>query len=187
MEISSRQSAIDAGEELLAILRKHVDGIIAGTDESDEAVEIDRQLWESVSDYGDALDALYEDDDEDDDDSAEPEELTFTVRTRYDYTVLDEKAFLKAGTGVGAAVVALLERAGGKPISALEVDSLETGSGLLTVHLNGEPLVAADFASADEPTDLLLIDPRETLAHVVDEPIYDSRAEAEAAAKARQD
>ena len=187
MEISSRQAAVDAGEALIAILRRHIDSVAAETDETDAAVEVDRQLWEAISDYGDALDELYEDVEDDDEDDVEADELTFTVRTRYDYTVLDEKAFLSAGKGVGAAVAALLERAGGKPISALEVASLETGSGLLTVHLNGEPLVAADFAAADEPTDLLLIDPRETLAHVVDEPVYESRAEAEAAAKARQD
>jgi len=187
MEITTRQSAVDAGEALLAILRQHIDGVAAGTDETDAAVEVDRRLWESVGDYGDALDEMYEDSNVDDDDASEPEELRFTVRTRYDYTVLDEKVFLSAGKGVGAAVVELLERAGGKPLSALEVASLETGSGILTVHINNEPLVAADFTSTDEPTDLLLIDPQETLAHVVDEPIYGSRAEAEAAVKARQD
>jgi len=186
MEITSRQAAVDAGEALLAILRQHIDGLAAGTDETDAAVEVDRQLWESVGDYGDALDDLYEDDDADEA-ASESEELRFTVRTRYDYTVLDEKVFLSAGKGVGAAVVALLERAGGKPLSALEVAALETGSGILTVHVNDEPLVAADFTSTGEPTDLLLIDPRETLAYVVDEPVYESRAEAEAAAKTRQD
>jgi hypothetical protein len=180
---TDRQTAVAAGEELLAILRRHVDGVAASDDDSEAAADVDRQLWEAVAAYGDALDDLYGDEDEDE--PAESDELTFTVRTRYDYTVVDEKAFLSAGQGVGAAVVALLERAGGKPISALEVASLETGSGLLTVHLNNEPLVAADFASADEPTDLLLIDPQETLAHVVDEPVYESRAEAEAAAKNR--
>ncbi len=185
MENSSRQAAIDSGEALLAILRRHIDSVAAVTDETDAAVEVDRQLWEAISDYGDALDELYDDGEDEDDEAEDAGELTFTVRTRYDYTVLDEKEFLSAGKGVGAAVVALLQRAGGKPLSALEVDSLETGSGLLTVHLNGEPLVAEDFASADEPTDLLLIDPSETLAHVVDEPVYGSRAEA--AAKARQD
>jgi hypothetical protein len=50
------------------------------------------------------------------------------VRTRYDYTVIDEKAFLAASTGVGATVSALLERAGeSKPVSALEVASLRDG------------------------------------------------------------
>jgi hypothetical protein len=180
-----RTTAVETGNELLEILRAHIANLEAGTDEDDAAVDIDRRLWEAFSAYGDALDDLY--DDEDDEEAAEPEEITFTVRTRYDYTVIDEKAFLSAGQGVGAAVVALLERAGGKPISALEVASLETGSGLLTVHRNDEPLVAADFAAAEEPTDLLLIDPSETLAHVLDEPVYGSRAEAEAAAKQRTD
>jgi hypothetical protein len=180
-----RTTAVETGNELLEILRTHIANLEAGTDEDDAAVDIDRRLWEAVGAYGEALDGLYDEDDDDDEEAAEPEEITFTVRTRYDYTVIDEKAFLSAGQGVGAAVVALLERAGGKPISALEVASLETGSGLLTVHLNDEPLVAADFAAADEPTDLLLIDPSETLAHVLDEPVYGSRAEAEAAAKNR--
>ncbi len=181
-----RTIAVETGNELLEILRLHIAHVEEGTDEGDAAVEVDRRLWEAVGAYGEALDELYDDDDEADDEAAEPDEITFTVRTRYDYTVVDEKAFLSAGHGVGAAVVALLERAGGKPLSALEVASLETGSGLLTVHINDEPLVAADFASADEPTDLLLIDPREILAHVVDEPVYGSRAEAEAAAKNRE-
>ncbi len=180
---SSRQAAVEAGEELLAILRKHIDAVSSSADETDDAVEVDRALWEAIGAYGEALDDLYGDEDEEE--REEPAEITFTVRTRYDYTVVDEKAFLSSGQGVGAAVLALLERAGGRPLSALEVASLETGSGLLTVHINDEPLVAADFANADEPTDLLLIDPRETLAHVVDEPVYESRAEAEAAAKKR--
>lgn len=175
---------MSAGLELLAILERHIKLLETENDQDDAAVEVDRQLWEAVAAYGDALDVLY--DDEDDDDEPEtPDELTFTVRTRYDYTVVDEKAFLSAGKGVGEAVFALLERAGGRPISALEVPSLETGSGILTVHLNNEPLVSADFQAADEPTDLLLVDPDETLSYVLDEPVYDSRAEAEAAAKLR--
>ena len=149
------------------------------SDQDDAAVEIDRELWEAVGAYGDALDDLYDDDEEETE--ADDKELTFTVRTRYDYTVIDEKAFLAAGTGVGAAVSGLLERAGGKPLTALEVDSLETGSGLLTVHLNNELLLSADFQLADEETDLLLVAPNEDLVYVLDEPVYDSRAEAEAA------
>ncbi|MCU1525714.1 MAG: hypothetical protein JWO18_2608 [Microbacteriaceae bacterium] len=183
----SRQAAIDAGRELLAVLGEHIELLAGQQDQDDAAVEVDRQLWEAVGAYGEALDELYGDEDAEDDDAEEPDELTFTVRTRYDYTVIDEKAFLSAGKGVGAAVIALLERAGGKPISALEVPSLETGSGILTVHLNDEPLVSADFQSADEPTDLLLVAPNENLAFVLDEPVYDSRAEAEAAAKLRED
>jgi hypothetical protein len=183
----SRQAAIDAGRELLAVLGEHIELLAGQQDQDDAAVEVDRQLWEAVGAYGEALDELYGDEDAEDDDAEEPDELTFTVRTRYDYTVIDEKAFLSAGKGVGAAVIALLERAGGKPISALEVPSLETGSGILTVHLNDEPLVSADFQSADGPTDLLLVAPNENLAFVLDEPVYDSRAEAEAAAKLRED
>ncbi|TXN32359.1 hypothetical protein FVP33_01700 [Lacisediminihabitans profunda] len=180
----SRKTAVAAGLELLAILERHIKLLETEKDQDDAAVEVDRQLWEAVAAYGDALDELY--DDEDESESEAPDELTFTVRTRYDYTVIDEKAFLSAGKGVGEAVFALLERAGGRPISALEVPSLETGSGILTVHLNNEPLVSADFQAADEPTDLLLVDPDETLAYVLDEPVYDSRAEAEAAAKLRE-
>jgi len=175
--------AVDAGEHLIGILRTHIDLIAADPDDVDGAAleDVDRKLWDAVAAYGDALDELFED--EDDEPADEPDELTFTVRTRYDYTVLDEKEFLSAGRGVGAAVTALIERAGGKPLRALEIDSLETGSGLVTVHLNNEPLVADDFSAAEEPTDLLLIAPGEQLASVLDEPVYDSRAEAEAAAK----
>ncbi len=182
-----RTAAVEAGNELLEILKQHIARLEAGDDEDDAAVEVDSALWEAIGAYGDALDDLYGDaDDDDEDGDDEQDELTFTVRTRYDYTVVDEKAFLSAGTGVGAAVYSLLERAGGRPISALEVDSLETGSGLLTVHLNNEVLVSADFQSADEPTDLLLVDPKEKLDYVLDEPVYESRAEAEAAAKQRE-
>jgi hypothetical protein len=177
METNSRQAAIDAGEELLAILRRHIDEVAA----SDESEDVDSRLWEAVATYGDALDELYEDDDVEDD-SPEPDEITFTVRTRYDYTVVDEKAFLSAGKGVGQAVYDLLERSG-KTVPALDVSSLEAGSGLVTVHVNGAPLDAADFDDADETTDLLLVDPKETLAWVLTEPVYGSRAEAEAAAK----
>lgn len=182
-----RSAAVDVGNELLEILTQHIARLTSGDDESDAAVEVDSALWEAIGAYGDALDDLYGDE-EDDDDAADDgqDDLTFTVRTRYDYTVIDEKTFLSAGTGIGAAVHALLERAGGRPISALEVESLETGSGLLTVHLNGEVLVSADFQSADEPTDLLLVDPKEKLDYVLDEPVYESRAEAEAAAKLRE-
>ncbi len=178
---ASTPSATEAGEALLSILRKHIDAVAKNGIQDEAAEEIDQQLWEAVGAYGDALDELEED--EEPDDAPEPDELRFTVRTRYDYTVLDEKAFLKSGKGIGAAVLALLERAGGKPLSALEVDSLETGSGLLTVHVNNEPLVAEDFRTADEPTDLLLIAPGESLSFTLDEPVYESRAEAEAAAK----
>jgi hypothetical protein len=178
-----QQAAVEAGEALLAILRKHIDLVAAGEGDEIAAEKIDSELWEAVGGYGDALDELDDDEDFDDDEADEPEELRFTVRTRYDYTVLDEKAFLAAGKGVGAAVIALLERAGGRVISALEVPSLETGSGLLTVHLNDEPLVSEDFSTAEEPTDLLLIAPEESLQYVLDEPVYESRAEAEAAAK----
>ena len=54
------------------------------------------------------------------------------------------------------------------------------------MHLNNEVLVSSDFQSADKPTDLLLVDPKEKLDYVLDEPVYDSRAEAEAAAKQRE-
>jgi hypothetical protein len=177
------RSAVDAGENLIGILRTHIDLISADVDDVDGAAleDVDRKLWDAVAAYGDALDELFEGDD--DEPAEDQDELTFTVRTRYDYTVIDEKSFLAAGTGVGAAVTALIERAGGKPLSALEVDELETGSGLVTVHLNNEPLVAEDFAAAEEPTDLLLIAPGEQLASVLDVPVYESRAEAEAAAK----
>jgi hypothetical protein len=178
-----RQAAIEAGRELQTILGAHIALLITGTDQDDAAIEVDRELWEAVGAYGEALDELYDEDEDDDVDDTD--ELTFTVRTRYDYTVVDEKAFLAAGTGVGAAVSALLERAGGKPINALEVDSLETGSGILTVHLNNELLVSSDFTAADEETDLLLVAPNEELVYVLDEPVYDSRAEAEAAAQNR--
>lgn len=181
MSTDTPETAVEAGEALLAILRKHVDTIAAHGVQSESDEALDSQLWEAVGAYGDALDEFDEDDEPDEVD--ETEELRFTVRTRYDYTVIDEKAFLRSGKGLGAAVLALLERAGGKPLSALEVESLETGSGLLTVHVNNEPLVADDFRTADEPTDLLLIAPSETLSFTLDEPVYDSRADAEAAAK----
>lgn len=177
-----RQDAIALGKDLAEILQRHITILENGTDQDDAGVETDRQLWEAVGAYGEALDLLYEDEE---DDESEAEELTFTVRTRYDYTVLDEKAFLSTGGGIGEAVSALLERAGGRPLNALEVPSLETGSGILTVHVNDEPLVSDDFQSADEPTDLLLVAPNESLQYVLDEPVYDSRAEAEAAAKHR--
>lgn len=173
--------AVDAGEILLEILRKHIELIASEELDASALEDVDRKLWDAVAAYGDALDELFEDDD--DEPAEDQDELTFTVRARYDYTVLDEKAFLSGGKGVGAAVSALIERAGGKPLRALEIDSLETGSGLVTVHLNNEPLSAEDFAEAEEPTDLLLIAPGEQLASVLDEPVYDSRAEAEAAAK----
>lgn len=175
------RTAVEAGEALLGVLRRHIDLVASGNDEDDGALEIDRQLWEAVASYGDALDELYEDDEEGED-SDGADELTFTVRARYDYTVVDEKAFLSAGTGIGAAVTALIERAVGKPLAALDVDSLEAGSGLVTVHLNNEPLVADDFSTAEESTDLLLVAPNEILASVLEEPVYESRAEAEAAA-----
>lgn len=178
-----RSAAIESGRELQAILEAHIALLVTESDQDDAAVEVDRQLWEAVGAYGEALDELYDDEHEDESDQ---QELTFTVRTRYDYTIIDEKAFLADGTGIGAAVSALLERAGGKPISALEVASLETGSGLLTVHLNDELLVSDDFQNADEETDLLLIAPNEVLQYVLDEPVYDSRADAEAAAKLRE-
>ena len=178
-----RLAAIEAGRELQTILETHIALLTAGSDQDDDAVEVDRELWEAVGAYGEALDELY--DDGEDDEADDADELTFTVRTRYDYTVIDEKAFLAAGAGVGAAVSSLLERAGGKPVSALEVASLETGSGILTVHLNNDLLVSADFQAADEETDLLLVAPNEDLVYVLDEPVYDSRAEAEAAAKNR--
>lgn len=179
MTIDIAQAAVQAGEHLLSVLREHVDAVAAGEDLAESANDVDSRLWEAVAAYGDALDELDGDGEEPDD---EPEELTFTVRTRYDYTVIDEKTFLAAGQGVGAAVTALLESAG-KPIAALEVDELDTGSGLVTVHLNNEPLIAEDFSSAEEPTDLLLVAPGETLASVLDQPVYESRAEAEAAAR----
>lgn len=174
-------AAVDAGEELLRLLRTHVDQVASGNDEDDAAEQTDRALWEAVAAYGDALDILYGEDE--DADAGEPDELTFTVRTRYDYTVLDEKAFLAGGRGIAGGIEGLLQRAGGKPVPALEVASLETGSGLVTVHRNDQPLTAEDFADAEEPTDLLLIDPDETLQFVLDEPVYGSRAEAEAAAR----
>lgn len=174
----SRSTAVDAGELLLGTLRRHLDAVERGDDDTEQ---LDREFWDAVAGYADALDAL--DDEDDEDDRPEPDELTFTVRTRYDYTVVDEKAFLSAGQGIAGAVDALLKRAGGKPIPALEVAALETGSGLITVHLNDEPLTADDFADAEEPTDLLLVDPDESLQFVLDEPVYGSRADAEAAAR----
>ncbi|CAN5193954.1 hypothetical protein BH09ACT1_BH09ACT1_10790 [soil metagenome] len=180
-----RLAAIESGKDLLAILQKHVALLETEQDQDDAGVEVDRQLWEAIGAYGESLDELYGD--EEDDEPEESDELTFTVRTRYDYTVVDEKAFLSAGQGLGPAVFKLLERAGGKPISALEVPALETGSGILTVHLNNELLLSEDFQTADEPTDLLLVAPNETLSYVLDEPVYGSRAEAEAAAKLRED
>ena len=176
-----RTAAVEAGEELLRLTRLHVDQVANGDDDTEAAEETDRLLWEAVAAYGDSLDELYGDADEDE--PEEHDELSFTVRTRYDYTVLDEKAFLKAGTGIGGAIEALLTRAGGKPVPALEVAYLETGSGLVTVHLNNELLTSEDFADADESTDLLLVDPKESLQYVLDEPVYGSRAEAEAAAR----
>jgi len=180
----ARSAAVEAGEELLRLARIHVDQVASGNDDDEAAEDTDRALWESVAAYGVALDDLYAgDEDEDEDEDGEPDELTFTVRTRYDYTVIDEKAFLAGGQGIASAVGTLLQRAGGKPVPALEVASLETGSGLITVHLNAELLTSQDFAEAEEPTDLLHIDPAESLQFVLDEPVYDSRHEAEAAAK----
>lgn len=182
----ARSAAVQAGEELLRLARIHVDQVASGNDDDEAAEDTDRALWEAVAAYGVALDDLYADD-EDGDDDGEPDELSFTVRTRYDYTVVDEKAFLAGGQGIAGAVGALLQRAGGKPVPAFEVASLETGSGLITVHLNNELLTAQDFAEAEEPTDLLLVDPAESLQFVVDEPVFDSRHEAEAAAKRTDD
>ncbi|PWB98000.1 hypothetical protein [Homoserinimonas hongtaonis] len=179
--VPSRQSAIEAGEALLEILRTHIDLVAGGTGSDDEAEEVDRRLWEAVGEYGDALDDLY-DEAEEPDEASGADELTFTVRTRYDYTVSDEKALLSRAGGIGALVGELLQKAG-KPLPAFEIDALETGSGLVTVHLNDEPLTADDFEAAEEPTDLLLVAPNETLTFVLDEPVYESRAEAEAAAK----
>jgi hypothetical protein len=179
-----RKAAVEAGRALQSILDSHIELLLRGTDQDDAAVEVDRELWEAVGAYGEALDELYDGGDEDEE--SESDELTFTVRTRYDYTVVDEKAFLSAGKGVSDAVSSLLERAGGRPLNALEVPALETGSGILTVHLNDELLVSQDFLVADEPTDLLLVAPNERLQYVLDEPVYDSRAEAEAAAKRRE-
>lgn len=176
----ARTSAMKAGETLLEILKRHVDVVASGTGTEQEAEDVDRQLWEAVGEYGDALDELFDEAEEPDEDEAD--ELTVTVRTRYDYTIIDEKALMQSSEGIGSAIGQLIQRHG-KPLPALEVDSLETGSGLVTVHLGGEPLVAADFDTAEEPTDLLLVDPDERLAFVLDEPVYDSRAEAEAAAK----
>ena len=180
MSNDTPQTAVEAGEHLIRILRRHIDTVATGEGQDSAAEELDRTFWDAVAAYGDALDELYGADEEPEEDQ---DELTFTVRTRYDYTVLDEKDFLAAGKGVGAAVTALIERAGGKPLAALEVDSLETGSGLVTVHLNNEPLLAEDFDSAEEPTDLLLVAPNEQLASVLETPVYESRAAAEAAAK----
>lgn len=181
MTNDTTRPAVEAGEELIGILRQHIALIAADDTDGANLEEVDRKLWDAVAAYGDTLDELFEEDD--DEPAVDQDELTFTVRTRYDYTVVDEKAFLAGGKGVGAAVTALIESAGGKPVRALEIDSLESGSGLVTVHLNNEPLVAEDFSAAEEPTDLLLIAPGEQLASVLDEPVYESRAEAEAAAK----
>jgi hypothetical protein len=178
----ARRAAVEAGESLARIARAHVDLVAAGEDDGPKAEDTDRALWDAVAAYGDALDDLYGDDEVEEPDD-EPDEIVFTVRTRYDYTVIDEKAFLAGGAGLSGAIDGLLKRAGGRPVPALEVAALETGSGLITVHLNREPLMAADFADADEPTDLLLVDPGESLQFVLDEPVYDSRAEAEAAAR----
>jgi len=173
----ARQAAVDAGEALLLILREHVDRVASATEDDPEAEEIDLRLWDAVAAYGDALDERFGDDDE----PVESDELTFTVRARYDYTVVDEKEFLAAGSGVGAAVAALLS--GKRVFPALDVPALELGSGLVTVHIDDEPLVPADFDNAEDETDLLLVDPAERLAQVITEPMYESRAEAEAAAK----
>ncbi len=178
-------SAVAAGERLIALLRDHVDAVASAPEgPTDDA---DTDLWNAVATYGDLLDVLYGELDDDTDDEGEPDELVFTVRTRYDYTVLDEKEFLVGGRGIAGAVEGLLQRAGGKPIPALEVAALETGSGLVTVHLNDEPLTAEDFADAEEPTDLLLVDPDESLQFVLDEPVYASRLEAENAARRSRD
>jgi hypothetical protein len=174
----ARQAAIDAGEALLLTLREHIDRVAAATDDDPEAEEIDQRLWDAVAAYGDALDDRFGDED---DEQVESDELSFTVRARYDYTVVDEKEFLAAGTGVGPAVAALLS--GKRVFPALDVASLELGSGLVTVHLDDEPLVPTDFEDAEDETDLLLVDPAERLAQVITEPMYESRAEAEAAAK----
>lgn len=179
MSAAARLAAIDAGKQLIVAVQDHLALITADQQPADRAEELEHRLWDAVAAYGDALDILNGAADQSADD--EPGELRFTVRTRYDYTVVDEKAFLSGGLGVGSAVLALLE--GVKPLSALEVASLETGSGLLTVHLNNEPLVAEDFRSADEPTDLLLVAPGEILTGTRDEPVFGSHAEAEAAAR----
>ncbi|MEY2847749.1 MAG: hypothetical protein RI885_414 [Actinomycetota bacterium] len=180
--VSPLTSTVEAGEHLIALLRAHVDAV--STADEGPTDDADSELWTAVAAYGDQLDVLYgEVDDDDGADPDEPDELVFTVRTRYDYTVLDEKAFLAGGRGIAGAVESLLQRAGGKPVPALEVAALETGSGLVTVHLNDEPLTADDFADAEEPTDLLLVDPDESLQFVLDEPVYASRLDAENAAR----
>ncbi len=65
----ARQAAIAAGEDLLAVLRRHIDGVARAEDDSDDAAEVDRQLWEAVGAYGDALDELYGDEEESDEDA----------------------------------------------------------------------------------------------------------------------
>src|SRR5690606_7714187 len=122
---------VDAAESLIAILRKHID--LIASDELDGAAleNVDRTLWDAVAAYGDALDDLFEE--EDDEPQEDQDELTFTVRTRYDYTVVDEKEFLAGGKGVGAAVTALIERAGGKRRRAQRIASLERGAGVAPV------------------------------------------------------
>lgn len=169
-------AALESGHELLDALQRHLAALDSEDGPSDD---LDQELWDSVAAYGDALDELYGD--IDDEVEEEPDEIRFTVRARYDYTVVDEKAVLEGSGGLGAAVAALLQK-GGRPLRGLEVDALETGSGLVTVHLNNEPLTATDF-DADDSTDLLLVDPAEELSVVLAEPVYDTRAEAEAAAK----
>ncbi|MHB1234162.1 MAG: hypothetical protein ACYCZK_00620 [Microbacteriaceae bacterium] len=179
---AARRAAIAAGEEVVAAVQRHSARLAEGRPLDGRYEELEDRLWNAVAAYGEALDLLNDVDGQPAGEEPAPE-LRFTVRTRYDYTVVDERAFLADGQGIGAAVIALLEASASKPLSAFEVTSLETGSGLLTVHVNNEPLVAEDFRAADEPTDLLLVAPGEVLAAAREEPVFDSRAAAEAAAK----
>ena len=65
MSTDTPETAAEAGEALLAILRKHVDTIAAHGVQSEADEAPDSQLWEAVGAYGDALDELDEDDEPD--------------------------------------------------------------------------------------------------------------------------
>src|SRR5690606_10616629 len=98
----ARTSAIQAGEALLEILRRHIDVVASGNGSEDEAEGVGCRLGEAVGEYGDARDELFDEPGEPEEDVAG--ELTVTVRTRYDYTAVDEKALMERSEGIGAAI-----------------------------------------------------------------------------------
>ncbi len=129
--------------------------------------------------------------------------MTLSVRARYDYVVPDIEALLQAGqraraqewaddphsatpvAHAGEAIYELLH-ATGAPLASLTIPELEPGSGLVTVHRTTQPLTPEEFESLDiidDLKDVLLPDEEDELLYVLTEPRYETREEAEEAAR----